>query len=117
MTRIVMAASAVVMVLAGLACTFAPQELLAHIGASAFPPVAVQVAGALYLGFAMINWMAKDSLIGGIYNRPVAVGNLLHFASAAIALLKAQAWIAAVVYAIFAIAFAKIVFTSPPASR
>jgi hypothetical protein len=117
MTRLVMAASAAVMLIAGIACTFAPQELLARIGASAVPPVAVQVAGSLFLGFAMINWMAKDSLIGGIYNRPVAVGNLLHFTSAAIALLKAQWWIAAAVYALFAIAFAKIVFTSPPVGR
>ena len=113
MTRLVMAASAVVMIVAGLACTFAPQELLARIGASSFPPVAVQLAGSLFLGFAMINWMARDSLIGGIYNRPVAAGNLLHFSSAAIALLKAQWWIPAALYAIFAIAFAKIVFTSP----
>jgi hypothetical protein len=26
-------------------------------------------ASALYVGFAMVNWMAKGNLLGGIYNR------------------------------------------------
>lgn len=111
------------MALAGLAASFLPQELLGYAGmpADAVAQVAVQIAGALYLGFAMLNWMARANLIGGIYSRPVAVGNFSHFAIAAIALVKAaiaaqgQPAIvaAAVIYSVFALLFARVVFFHP----
>ena len=123
MTRLVMGGSAVAMGLAGLAGTFAPHELLRFAGLSATGafPVLVQLTAALYLGFAMLNWMAKDSLIGGIYNRPVAIGNLVHFLVGALALLKYVTSAGApplliamaVMYAVFAIAFGVVMFTSP----
>jgi hypothetical protein len=122
MSRIVMAASAVVMAAAGLAGSFLPHELLRARGVpvTGLLPVVVQLTAALYLGFAMLNWMAKDSLIGGIYNRPVAIGNLVHFVVGALALAKYAASNPApllvgvtVVYVILAIGFARIMFTSP----
>ena len=118
-----MGASAVVMAVAGLAGSFLPHELLRALGAPAegLLPVVVQLTAALYLGFAMLNWTARDSLIGGIYNRPVAIGNLLHFASGALALLKyatstrppLPVIVMTVVYALFALAFGMVLFTSP----
>jgi hypothetical protein len=123
MTRLLMAASAVCMAVAGLAGSFLPHELLRALGAPAdgVLPVVVQLTAALYLGFAMLNWTAKESVIGGIYNRPVAIGNLLHFVSGALALLKyatsgrppLPVLAVAVVYAVFAIAFGMVLFTSP----
>tara|TARA_R110000850_G_scaffold18873_9_gene57913 strand:+ start:969 stop:1307 length:339 start_codon:yes stop_codon:yes gene_type:complete len=38
----------------------------------------LQILGALYFGFGMLNWMNKGRPIGGIYNRPVAIANLSH---------------------------------------
>ena len=72
-TRALMACSAMFMLLAGVLLTFAPQEVLAFGGSRPEPisVLVVQAAGALYLGFAVLNWMAKESLIGGIYSRPV----------------------------------------------
>lgn len=119
-----MRASALVMAVLGLAATFLPQEIVRYAGgtASAAAVVGVQVAGALYVGFALLNWMAQGNLIGGIYSRPVAVGNLAHFTIAALALAKAAASgahapaivIAAAVYALFAALFARVVFRPPP---
>ena len=85
-TRILMVASAIVMGAAGAAGLFLPHEILAAIGApaSGLLPSLLQIHAALLLAFAMLNWMAKDSLIGGIYNRPVLVGNVTHFAIGAI---------------------------------
>jgi hypothetical protein len=125
MTKLVMGGSAVAMVIPGLAGTFAPHELLRALGipASGALPVVVQLTAALYLGFAMLNWMARDSLIGGIYNRPVAIGNLVHFVVGALALLKyvrsAPPLLlgVTVVYAVFAIAFGMVMFTSPVKSH
>ena len=116
-----MAASALFMAFLGIAATFAPHELLAWLGTAATPALAllIQLLGALYLGFAMVNWSARQSLIGGIYNRPVALGNLLHFLAGALALLKgagagtAPLLALTVLYAIFALAFAWLMFTSP----
>ena len=51
--------------------------------------VALQLLGALSLGFAMLDWMARDMALGGIYGRPIVVANLLHFVSGALALVKA----------------------------
>lgn len=122
-TRLVMTASSLFMAIAGIAATFLPQEIAARLGQAGTPALTlgIQVLGALYLGFAGLNWTAKDSLIGGIYNRPVAMANLLHFIVAALALVKAlfagppaAALVSiAAVYAVFAVAFAMIFFTSP----
>lgn len=107
----------------GLLTTFAPQELLAYIGSKPQPLLIliIQATGALYLGFSVLNWMAKESLIGGIYSRPVALGNLLHFFLVAIMLLKTLAGgqrkpvvlVAAFLYVIFAAWFGLVFFHSP----
>ena len=115
-----MASSALFMAALGLAATFLPQEIIASLGGGTVRPLPllVQVLGALYLAFAMLNWMAKESLIGGIYSRPVSMGNFLHFAIAGIAMVKAVAageravtiLVCTAIYAVFAIAFGAVVF-------
>ena len=120
-TKLVMASSAIVLGAVGLACTFAPEEIAARLSLAGAAPLLVQIIGAAYFAFAMVNWMAKDSLIGGIYNRPVAIGNLTHFVIGALALVKGSfsahavtpLCITAVVYVVFAIAFAVVFFVSP----
>jgi hypothetical protein len=67
----------------------------------------------------MLNRMARANLIGGIYSRPVAVGNFLHFMVGALALLKevlhgsrVEAVLAgAAVYSVFALWFGSVVFS------
>ena len=81
----------------------------------------MQILGALYFGFAMLNRTAKANLIGGIYSRPVAIGNATHFLIGALALIKLafndttliNIWIAGVIYSIFAILFGYVLFTNP----
>lgn len=123
MTRILMTASALVLGLIGVACMFAPEIALAQLGVagSGAELLVTQIAGALYCGFAMINWMGRGSLIGGIYGRPVAVGNLLHFFAAGLAIAKAAAagtgpaslWVLSAIYAILFAGFAYVVFRNP----
>lgn len=81
-----------------------------------------QIIGALYFGFGMLNWFCKGSRIGGIYNRPVAIGNFSHFLIAALTVGKfflreegvsKVIWIIGAVYIILAILFAMIMFTHP----
>ncbi len=121
-TRVLMSLSAAFMAMIGLAFSFMPQEVLGMHGT--IPDNAtvllIQMAGAAYLGFAMLNWQARGILIGGIYAKPVAVGNFLHFAMVAISLIKAAFAFAAVplmfsaaVFSAFAIWFGLVVFKPP----
>ncbi|HET8772710.1 MAG TPA: hypothetical protein VFP80_02920 [Thermoanaerobaculia bacterium] len=123
-TKVILSASAIVMALAGVAGSFLPAELLGAIGIApvGLLPVMVQLLAALLFAFAMVNWTSRGSLIGGIYNRPVAIGNLTHFAIGALALLKAAmvagphrivVLVAAAIYAVFAIAFTAVFLRSP----
>jgi hypothetical protein len=107
----------------GLAATFLPAEILNYVGLNStlLPTLLIQITGALYLGFAIQNYMAKTILIGGIYAKPLCLGNFLHFTMAALALVKAAfnhldmkiILIAAIAYSIFAILFALVYFTTP----
>jgi hypothetical protein len=122
-TRLLMGASALFMAVLGVAASFLPQEILARSGARAegLGVLLIQVAGALYLGFAILNWTARANLIGGIYSRPVALGNFVHFAVAGIVLLKAlmagqRAWevmAGAGAFSAFALGFGLVLVTHP----
>ena len=122
-SRLLMTVSAGVLAALGLAATFLPQELLARLGLAPDAPLVllVQVLGALWLGFAMLDWMARGSAIGGIYGRPLVVGNLLHFASASLAFGKLASrapelralWPLGLVYALLALGFAVAMFRAP----
>ena len=110
------------MAASGIAASFLPHEILRalEIQPTGLLPVIVQLWAATLFGFGMVNWTARGRLIGGIYNRPVAIGNLAHFVIGGITLLKAAAahhrlalWVAAIVYLAFAVAFTMIFLTSP----
>lgn len=123
-TKLLMSLSAAFMAALGICATFLPQEIMARAGCACGGAgiLVIQVAGSLYLGFAMLNWMARSNLIGGIYSRPVAVGNFLHFAVVAITMIKAifggslrtsEAMVGCAVYSAFAVWFGVVVFTHP----
>ena len=123
-TKLVMTLSAIFLAVIGIGLTFMPQEIAAFTGLSftEIYQVQLQLSGALFFAFAMLNWMAKGSIIGGIYNRPVSIANFTHFFMGGIALVKAiinnihlhyTVWILAVFYSIFAILFGIILSKHP----
>ena len=119
-TKLLMTSSSIVLGLAGLFALFLPDVLLSSQGVAAtgVMPVLVQLMGALYFSFALMNWTAKDSVIGGIYARPVSLANFSHFFAGALLLLRYQLsnpihlFILAVliVYAVYAVCFYWLVF-------
>lgn len=125
-SRFLMIASAAFLALLGLLLSFAPAEALAFMGQSAngLLPVLLQLAGALYLAFALMNWTAKGSVFGGIYGRAIVLGNFMHFTMGALALLKAAInpgfsawpWVLTVLYAAFALLFGRLLFRHPAAA-
>jgi hypothetical protein len=122
-TKLLMTLSALAMGLTGISLSFLPHEIVSYLsGATATvrDALVLQVLGALYFAFAMVNWIAKANLIGGIYARPIAIGNLTHFTIGALALAKGyfaihamEVMVVAIVYAVFAILFAVVFFRHP----
>ena len=89
-TKILMISSAIIITLIGINLILFPKEILNHLelGDSDTLELLMQIIGSLYCGFAMLNWMSKGNLIGGIYNRPISAANWTHFAIAGLALIK-----------------------------
>ncbi len=119
-THLVMTASALLLIAAGIVCTFLPQELAAALGRDTVTgsAVIIQIIGALYFAFGMINWTARENLIGGVYGRPVAIGNLTHFTVGGLALIKSSALsplllVTAGIYLLFAVLFGIIFYRHP----
>jgi hypothetical protein len=68
----------------------------------------------------MVNWTAKANLIGGIYARPIAIGNLTHFVVGGLALTKnyfsqhdLTILMFAFIYVVFAVLFSIVLFRHP----
>jgi len=108
----------------GIVFSFIPEEILAALGQAPndLLILVVQLAGAVYFGVALMNWTAKSSLIGGIYAKPVSLGNFAHFFIGSLALLKfgfggnsPSAVLAgiALLYSLFAAGFGIVLFTHP----
>ena len=123
-TKLLMTSSALFCGIIGILLSFLPNEIAEYL--SVEPTIItilfLQILGALYLGFGILNWMAKGTLIGGIYNRPIALGNLMHFVVGAITLVKVISNIQThteiiifltVFYAIFALLFIYVLKTNP----
>ena len=119
-----MTSSAIFFAIIGILLSFLPNEIVdnLNIEPNIITILFLKILSALYLGFGILNWMAKGTLIGGIYNRPIAIGNLMHFGVGAIALVKivlnvqthSEILIAlTVVYVIFALLFAYVFKTNP----
>ncbi|MDZ7694231.1 MAG: hypothetical protein U5K69_24445 [Balneolaceae bacterium] len=120
-TKLLMVSSALFLGLLGILGSFIPQEVAGYFGTSveAKGTLLIKLTGSLYLGFAVLNWMARGNLIGGIYSRPVALGNFFHFVLSAILLLEflitnsilVSFAIGAGIYTIFATCFGYILFS------
>lgn len=113
------------MAVLGAVASFFPEEILRYTGTvpAALINSVVQTCGALFLGFAILNWMARGVLVGGIYSRPLALGNFLHFTVVAITLVKVLFELAlpmiiglTIIYSIFALWFGMVLFTHPARS-
>ncbi len=122
-TKWLLTLSSVLMGIAGIAALFLPDELLdlVEVEGTHPLPVFVQLMGAMYFAFALQNWMARFSVMGGIYGKPLSIGNFAHFAIGALALIKglsttpdvALLWVLCLVYLSLAALFGHVSFTSP----
>ena len=123
-TKTLMIISAIFLAVNGFGFTFFPNEisvLLINDDNHIFILI-LQILGALYLGFSILNWMSKTNLIGGIYSKPLLIGNLLHFFTASMALIKLTFKVETnlqlifsytIIYSLFTLFFGYVFFTNP----
>lgn len=124
-TKRLMTISSVILGATGIILTFMPQEVSRYLNFTDSTSILFQILGALYFGFAMLNWTAKANLIGGIYSKPVAIGNFTHFLVGGLTFIKlvlhntdcTYIWACALLYLIFALLFGYVLFTNPSATN
>ncbi len=120
-TRLLMISSAVILGATGILLIFMPEEVAHFFKFAETATILFQILGALYFGFAMLNWTAKANLIGGIYSRPVCIANFTHFSVGGLALIKMVlhhnyepvTLSGTILYLIFAVFFGYVFFTTP----
>ena len=111
--QFIVAAAAIYLLLVGALCLFLPEKVGAQFGAGANAPLLlIQVLGSACLGLGLLDWVSRHSMVGGIYGRPLVIGNLVHFVCGALVFARslmdaqtAMTWIGLAVYSVFAIAF------------
>ena len=122
--RLLMTTTAVFLALLGLLATFLPHEIVGFLkhDNSTLLQILIQLLGAQWFAMAMLDWMVKDGVIGGIYNRPIIILNFIHFFIGALALIKSAIsnsgihtviFILAAAYSILALLFGCLLFRNP----
>ncbi len=118
-----MIASALVLGVFGVLTSFFAKELLLHtkVTSQGAGEMFMQFLAAGMLGFAFMNWTARNAVLGGIYGRPIIIGNLIHFALVLIAMIKMiiakpdlpGMWVLAGIYLIFTLGFLNAMLFHP----
>ncbi len=126
-TKILLSTSAVVLGLFGFLSSFFSQELLLHtkVTSDGAADMFIQLLAALFIGFAIMNWMNRGVIMGGIYARPLAMGNFSHFLIGFITFAKILGakphlpgmWILTIIYFLFTLAFGVVMFFHPVAAE
>jgi hypothetical protein len=72
----------------GTLLLFAPQEVSEALTPGRGDSPLIPLLGAALLGFGAMNWIARGSILGGIYGRAVVAGNQTHLTIGGLLLAK-----------------------------
>lgn len=90
LSRAILIGSGVLLAAYGLSCLFLPDILAEALGQPADASDALELSAAGPLGFAAVNWAGRGAIYGGIYGRPIVLGNFLHGGILTLVLLGSQ---------------------------
>lgn len=122
-SKTLLIASAIVNGILGILITFLPQEtgrFLGTVSQTGPDLLIMQLLGATLFSFGLMNYMARGVTLGGIYGKPIVLGNLAFHFIAALELIRylfdsnpsGILWIPAILFALLATGFIKLNFTS-----
>lgn len=118
-TKILMILSVVYLAIQGIALTFLPQEVNTYfnINSEGMAVLISQTLGAALLAFALLNWMTRSNILGGIYGKPLMMANFLFFFASGMSYLKAAdnsfTWSIAGISMLLGFSFGYVAFTHP----
>lgn len=107
----------------GIVLTFLPQEIGGWLGITSQAGagvLAIQLLGGALFGFGLLNFMGRNAILGGIYGKPIMLGNLIFHFIAALELIKYMfefdqfgfLLLISMLYAFLTAAFIRMNFTS-----
>lgn len=123
-SRNIMVASAVLMLVVGLACLFVPSLIATALNQSLQVAIAFQLVAAGPFGFAMLNWSARGQMLGGIYRRPLVAANFTNAGILTLVLTTDQLTnpsvtgiVGSIVFLVYWASFTWLLFSKPPGVR
>jgi hypothetical protein len=127
MGAITLVIAAVVDLVLGIAFLFAPIETaeICGLGGVANPALPLQLLGAGFLGFSLLNWFGRTSPAGGLYSRPLVAGNFAFHLVSALPILRAclvvtfrpTLWVLFGIHALLAALFLRLMLVPRAAAR
>jgi hypothetical protein len=89
-SKFILTVSSIVFFSLGVLASFAPEVFLSFlkIKHTLNATLIAQAIGAFNVAMGILNWMSKESLFGGIYNRPITMANLAYFFMSGLAIIK-----------------------------
>lgn len=123
LSRSILILSGIFNALLGVLFTFFPQETGRFIGTAeqtGSDIIVMQVLGAALLGIGITNYLSRGATLGGIYGKPLLLGNLVFHIASGLGLIKytfnSGEWILfgipSLIYLILTAGFLKLNFTS-----
>jgi hypothetical protein len=124
-SKYILTTSAVIYLLFGLGISFLPEETGRIFGTASQYGVdllLMKVIGALFFGIGVINFMSRKTIVGGIYGRPITLGNAMLSMIIASQFLKfnyyqdgvgAHFWLVAVIFSTLSLSFIYLFFSTP----
>lgn len=120
MARTILGASSVLLAVLGGALLFFPETSADILSLPDGSARALPLVGGGQLGFAMLNWAGRGAVYGGIYGRPIVVGNFGNAVVTSSALLRIQmddgslpGWFVVAVFLLYLVAFIRLTFWPP----
>lgn len=107
----------------GILLTFLPQEIGRWLGTTSQTGAEVlilQLLGGALFGIGLMNYMGRNAVLGGIYGKPIILGNMVFHFIAAIELIKylfdTEQWVVlfipAILYSLLTAGLIRLNFTS-----
>jgi len=126
-SRTILTITSILLFATGGLAVFAADEVagLMDLEVSFETRIFAEFAGIGMLALAIQNWMSRGRPIGGVYARPLGLGNLLLFSTSALTLgrylaaetLPREMIVVCGVFVLLALAFVWLVFFSRPAAE
>ena len=113
-----MTVSAILFAISGISALFFPYEIAQWIDLPQRAGLLVQLFSAGLLAIAVTNYIGRNAIYGGIYGKPIMLGNFMFGIICGTSLLSAQlryqygfwVWLMILAFGLYTLVFIKLIF-------